>query len=78
MPCVAFSSTLKRPQIRHHLPCVSVSTKAGVAAATRDAYARALNALLLPGIASQLEEQLAGSSDDPSLSFELLKLYLML
>jgi type VI secretion system protein ImpL len=51
---------------------------AGVAAATRDAYARALNALLVPGLASQLEEQLAKSSDDASLSFELLKLYLML
>ncbi|MEA3640544.1 MAG: type VI secretion system membrane subunit TssM [Lamprobacter sp.] len=50
----------------------------GVAAATRDAYARALNAMLVPGIASQLEEQLASSSDDASLSFELLKLYLML
>ncbi|MBK1705548.1 hypothetical protein CKO40_13550 [Halochromatium glycolicum] len=51
---------------------------AGVAAATRDAYARALNALLVPGLASQLEAALASSLDDPSLSFELLKLYLML
>ncbi len=51
---------------------------AGVAAATRDAYGRALNALLVPGLASQLEEQLVDTRDDSSLSFELLKRYLML
>lgn len=50
----------------------------GISEATGDAYFRALNALLLPGLASQIEEQLAVSIDDPSYSYETLKLYLML
>jgi type VI secretion system protein ImpL len=50
----------------------------GIAEATQDTYVRALNALLVPGLASQIEEQLATSLDDPSYSYETLKLYLML
>lgn len=50
----------------------------GIAAATRDAYGRAVNALLVPALASQLEERLVDAIDDPSLTFEMLKLYLML
>lgn len=50
----------------------------GIAEATRDAYLRDLNALLVPGLASQLEEQLASATSDPSYSYETLKLYLML
>ncbi|MCG6860720.1 MAG: type VI secretion system membrane subunit TssM [Chromatiaceae bacterium] len=50
----------------------------GIAKATQDAYTRALNALLVPGLATQLEAQLATSFEDPSYSYETLKLYLML
>jgi len=50
----------------------------GIAEATHDTYLRALNSLLVPGLASQLEEQLAGTVEDPSQSYETLKLYLML
>jgi len=50
----------------------------GILEATQDTYIRSLNTLLVPGLASQLEEQLASSIDDPSYSYETLKLYLML
>ncbi len=49
-----------------------------IQAQVRGAYVRALNALLVPGLASQLEERLAHSLEDPSQSYELLKRYLML
>ena len=50
----------------------------GIAEATQDTYVRSLNALLVPGLASQLEEELATTLENPAYSYETLKLYLML
>ncbi len=50
----------------------------GLAEAMQEAYVRALNALLVPGLASQLEARLTERLDDPSYNFETLKIYLML
>lgn len=50
----------------------------GIVDATRDTYRRALHAYLLPGLAANLEQQLADGEKDASVRYETLKLYLML
>ena len=49
----------------------------GIAKATHDAYQRTLNVLLVPALATTLQEQLVAAKTPP-LQYELLKLYLML